>query len=167
MRRDQRRLPGSGGTRARAGKKQEGRGGYCWQKGWHEPRPRGGKNLCCFNSGSCLCVGHPPGMFSHSKRPWEAEAEVPLLQLKASDHYDRYKCLGTHSWGQKSQKGWFRGFSRGCLKSLRRQPTQPRLKLRGFRGDLIHFPSWTICVSAWTTGNQGEITPCGVGLPRE
>lgn len=48
---DQRRLPGSGGTRARAGKKQEGRGGYWWQKGCPEPRPRGEKTCAALTVG--------------------------------------------------------------------------------------------------------------------
>ena len=43
------------------------------------------------------------------------------------------------------------------LKSLRRQPEEPRLSLRAFWNTLVHFPSWTMPVSAQ---DPGPGTPC-------
>lgn len=62
--------------------------------------------------------------------------------------------------GTKSQKGWFFGFSCGCLKSLRwwsEQPSgvkTPRRSLRASRDSLMHFPRWTICISAQAPGRH-------------
>ena len=36
-------------------------------------------------------VGATLGVCGHGQRPWVAEAEVPLLQLKASDYCDQYE----------------------------------------------------------------------------
>lgn len=48
-----------------------------------------------------------PGVQSHSKRPCQEEVEVPLLQLKASDHRDQYSFICSHSWGQNHGNSGF------------------------------------------------------------
>lgn len=91
--RHQRGLPRGGDTEARSGKNHEGHGEGIGDRRVNISKgPVRGREAHTASTVGPSLVWTTLGVFGQGRRPWEAEAEGPLLQLQASNYCDQYEC---------------------------------------------------------------------------